>query len=138
MANRNIVITAIDRLRLANMIQAFHAAALERREYLDALEAELGRARVVEPTEMPADVITMNSTVRLRDLDADQIETYTLVYPDFAEMSEHCISILDPLGTAIIGYRIGDVIQWQAPDGPKRLKVEEMSFQPERAGRYDL
>jgi len=125
-------------MRLANMIQAFDAAALERRECLNALKTELGRARVVEATEMPGDVITMNSTVQLRDLDSHQVATYTLVYPDLAEMSETCVSILDPLGMALIGYRIGDVIRWQAPSGPKRLKVEEISFQPERAGRYDL
>jgi regulator of nucleoside diphosphate kinase len=79
----------------------------------------------------------MNSTVRLRDLDSGEVETYTLVYPNEADAEENRISVLAPIGTAIIGYRVGDVIKWPVPGGFVRLRVEEILYQPERAGAPD-
>jgi regulator of nucleoside diphosphate kinase len=75
----------------------------------------------------------MNSTVRLRDLDTGEEETYTLVYPAQANVEENRISVLAPVGTAIIGYRVGDAVTWRVPGGRVRLRVEEVLYQPERA-----
>jgi regulator of nucleoside diphosphate kinase len=138
MIRRAIVITAIDRSRLGSMVQAFRAEGLEHREQLDALEAELEQARAVEPTEMPDDVITMNSTVRFRDPDSGRTETYTLVYPDYDGMSEKCVSVLSPNGLAMFGCRIGDVVRWKGPSETRQLVVDGILFQPESAHRYDL
>lgn len=85
--------------------------------------------------DVPPDVITMNSTARLRDLDTDEVFDYTLVYPRDAEAQR--ISILAPVGSALLGYRIGDVIEWPIPAGTIRLKVEQVMYQPERAGDLD-
>jgi regulator of nucleoside diphosphate kinase len=79
----------------------------------------------------------MNSTVRLRDLDTGDMETYTLVYPAEADVDEQLISVLAPIGTAILGYRVGDVIKWPVPGGFVRLRVEKILYQPERAGARD-
>jgi regulator of nucleoside diphosphate kinase len=79
----------------------------------------------------------MNSTVRLRDLDADETLEFTLVYPRDADPDEGRVSVLAPIGTALIGYRAGDVIQWPVPAGTTRLKVEDVVYQPESAGHYD-
>jgi regulator of nucleoside diphosphate kinase len=79
----------------------------------------------------------MNSKVRLRDLDTGEKETYTLVYPHEADASAGRISVLAPVGTAIVGNRVGDVIEWPVPAGLRRLKVEAVLDQPERAGEYD-
>jgi regulator of nucleoside diphosphate kinase len=83
------------------------------------------------------DVITMNSTVRLRDLDTDETFEYTLVYPQDANTDEDKVSVLAPVGTALIGNRVGDEIEWPVPSGTIHLKVEEVTYQPERVGEFD-
>lgn len=133
MAVRNILITDEDRRRLGTLIERAATVGLVDRRYIDDLQQELERAGVVAPDEMPDDVITMNSMVRLKDLDSGEIETYTLVYPAQADIQENRISVLAPVGTAIIGYRVGDVVKWPVPGGHVRLRVEEV-LQPETAG----
>ena len=131
------IITSADRRRLGTLIDTAAQDRLVDRRYLDDLEAELERAVAVEPRDVPADVITMNSAVRLRDLEADEALELTLVYPRDASPAEGRVSILAPIGTAIIGYRTGDVIEWPVPAGTARLKVEDVVYQPESAGDYD-
>jgi regulator of nucleoside diphosphate kinase len=137
MARRNIIITDADRRRLGTLIERATNVGLAERRYIEDLEQELERATAVDPCECPEDVVTMNSTVRLRDLDSGEVETYTLVYPAEADADENRISVLAPIGTAIIGYRVGDVIKWPVPSGLVRLRVEEILYQPEHAGALD-
>jgi regulator of nucleoside diphosphate kinase len=131
------IITSADRRRLGTLIDTAAQDRLVDRRNLDHLEAELERAVAVEPQDVPADVITMNSAVRLRDLEADEALELTLVYPRDASPDEGRVSVLAPIGTAIIGYRTGDVIEWPVPAGMARLKVEQVVYQPENAGDYD-
>lgn len=133
---RHIVVTDLDRRRLGTLISDPANFDLLHRRYVDDLEYELERAETVEATEIPDNVVTMNSTVRLSDLDSGDTETYTLVYPEEANVRNNRISILAPVGTAILGFRVGDVIRWPVPDGEVRLKVEEILYQPEREGDY--
>ncbi len=111
---------------------------------LKRLEYELERASVVKSTEVPKDVVTMNSRVKLRDLDSGDAVDFSLVFPTspYAAGSHHLaamtVSVLAPIGTAVLGYRVGDTIEWEVPAGVRRLKVEDLPFQPEAAGRYDL
>lgn len=95
---------------------------------------ELDIAEIVAPEEIPPDVVTMNSTVRLRAVRSKEIETYTLVYPQNANIAVGKLSVLAPIGTAILGYRVGDTVQWKVPKGLIRFKIEELVFQPERDG----
>jgi regulator of nucleoside diphosphate kinase len=90
----------------------------------------------MKPQEIPDDVITMNSTFRLRNIDTAEETVYTLVFPGEADSSKGKISILAPIGTAVLGYKLGDVIEWEVPAGRKRFKVEEIVYQPEAAGDY--
>jgi regulator of nucleoside diphosphate kinase len=136
-ATRTLIVTNNDRFRLERLITAAQAQGGRQSDYLTALWGELRRARTVKPAEVPRNVVTMNSTVRLRDLDTGEKETYTLVYPHEADVSEGRISVLAPVGTAIIGNRVGDTIEWPVPAGLRRLKVEAILYQPERAGEYD-
>ena len=134
-----IFITKNDRERLGNLIEI----ARERdngtnREYLNRLEEELDRAELIEPKDTPPDVITMRSKVRLKDLSTGEQMVYSLVFPTEAKFDEGKISILAPIGTALLGYRRGDVIEWQVPSGLRRLRVEEILYQPESAGEYHL
>jgi regulator of nucleoside diphosphate kinase len=108
------------------------------REYLDKLEAELERAEIVDPKQIPPDVVTMRSKVRLKDLVSGDANTYSLVFPPEANFTEGKISILAPIGTAILGYKRGDTIEWPVPAGVRRLKVDEVLYQPEAAGNYEL
>ena len=98
----------------------------------------MDRAEIVDPKEIPVDVITMSSTVRLKDLVSGDENTYSLVFPTEADFSEGKISVLEPIGMAILGYKQGDTIKWSVPSGMRKLKVEEILYQPEAAGHYNL
>jgi regulator of nucleoside diphosphate kinase len=102
------------------------------------LEEELDRAELVQQKDIPADVITMRSTVRLKDLATSEEMIYQLVFPTEANYEEGRISVLAPIGTAMLGYKRGDVIEWQVPSGSRRLSVEEVIYQPESSGEYHL
>jgi regulator of nucleoside diphosphate kinase len=134
----NIYITKPDYQRLSGLIEITRERNGVDREYLDKLEAELDRAEIVDPKCIPADVITMRSKVRLKDLVSGEANTYSLVFPTEANFSEGKISILAPIGTAILGYKRGDTIEWPVPSGVRRLKVDEILYQPEAAGSYEL
>lgn len=134
-----IYITEIDRQRLEKLIEiAGQRDDAANREYLRKLEHELDMAETVAPAEVPADVITMRSKVRLRDLTSGEEMIYTLVFPTEADSVDGKISVLAPIGTAMLGYRVGSVIEWQVPSGLRRIKVEEILYQPEAAGDYNL
>ncbi len=132
MALKKIIITKSDRERLNDLFLSSFVDAIRDKRYLGDLRSELDVAQVVDPSEVPGDVITMNSTVRLRDMKSKETETFTLVYPNEANIAEGKLSILAPLGTAILGYRVGDIVRWQVPSGVGRWRVEELLFQPER------
>ncbi len=91
---------------------------------------------MVAPEKIPADVITMNSRVILTDLEDNSNLELTLVYPPDAQ-GEGKVSILAPIGTAMLGYRVGDVFEWDTPAGKASLRVDEILYQPESAGVYD-
>jgi regulator of nucleoside diphosphate kinase len=91
------------------------------------------RAHLVASDEIPPDVVTMNSQVVLRDLDTGGEIVLTLVFPRDANVDQQRVSVLAPLGTAILGYRGGDIIEWQMPGGTRRLEVERVLYQPEAA-----
>ncbi len=134
----SIYITELDYNRLSGLIDRTRERNGNDREYLNKLEAELDRAEIVEPNDIPADVITMRSKVRLKDLVSGESNTYSLVFPREADFAEGKISILAPIGTAILGYRQGDIIEWLVPSGLRKLKVEEILYQPEAAGDREL
>ncbi len=138
MEERTIYITEFDMKRLRELIA--EAKRLDRRgnEYLESLEAELSRGKVVAPKDVPPDVVTMNSRVGLVDLDTEEEMVYTLVFPHEADITQSKISVLAPIGTAILGYRVGDTLTWQVPDGMRRLRVKQILYQPEAAGDYQL
>lgn len=134
MQNQTILISDADHQRLEAMLESARYNAGLRDDCLDALDGELKRARVVPQAEMPPEVVTMNSIVRLRDLRSDEAEEYELVYPAEADMAHSRISVLAPIGTAILGYHVGDVIEWPVPAGLRRLRVEEVLYQPVKTG----
>ena len=138
MTTRMIYITEFDMQRLRALIGDAKRLAPRGNEYLESLEAELDRGILVSPTEVPPDVVTMNSRVSLVDLDTNEEMVYTLVFPNDADITQSKISVLAPIGTAMLGYRVGDTFEWQVPDGTRRLRVKKVLYQPEAAGDYNL
>jgi regulator of nucleoside diphosphate kinase len=134
---KTIVISNVDKDRLEPMIRDAVAGGAVRLDRLRILKSKLDDAEVCAPDVMPGDVVTMNSKIRLRDVDTDEVETFTLVYPGFANIAEGCLSVLTPIGAAVLGYRKGDVVEDSA-FGSSRMLIEEVEFQPESVGRYDV
>jgi regulator of nucleoside diphosphate kinase len=134
---KEIVITAGDFDRLRGIVdspryRSTHAPLLL------ALREELDRGRVVPADAVPKGVVTMHSRVRVRDLKDQESETYTLVYPDQADMNENKLSVLAPLGMALLGTRVGQIVKFDAPAGERRLKIEKILYQPEARGDFHL
>jgi regulator of nucleoside diphosphate kinase len=132
-----IYITDFDMKRLKGLIK-FAKERWDKRvlQYLDELDQELERAEIVPPEAIPSNVITMNSTFRLCDLNSGEESLYTLVFPAKADSGKGKISILAPLGTAVLGYRAGDRVEWEVPAGVRRLRITEIVYQPEAEGDY--
>ena len=134
---RKIVITEADYDRLRHLVESplyrgTHAMLLM------ALKDELDRGEVVAAGRVPKGVVTMHSRVLVLDLADEEQETYTLAYPEEADINEGKLSVLAPLGTALLGTRAGDVIEFDAPAGTRRLKVERILYQPEASGDFHL
>lgn len=138
MAGRTIHITRYDMDRLLELIDGLRSTPKAGKLDLDLLEKELNEAILVDPEKVPEDVITMNSKVNVTDIESGEKMTYILVFPAEANISKNKLSILAPLGMALLGYRKGDIIEWIVPSGIRKLKVEEILYQPEAAGDYHL
>jgi regulator of nucleoside diphosphate kinase len=137
MRKRTIYITADDMEELTKLLKDEkdrHGYGNGRGEHLKGLEAELSRSKRVAADKVPPDVITMHSTAHLIDLESGEELIYTLVFPHEADIRQDKISVLAPIGTAMLGYRVGDVFEWPVPDGLRRLQVNGMLYQPEAAG----
>ena len=138
MSNKPIQVTDFDLRRLQQLMEEAAHTNFRGREDLANLSVELARAEVVAPREVSRNVITMNSTVALVDLETGEEETYTLVFPEAANIAAGRISVLAPIGTGMLGYEVGDVFEWAVPDGTRRLQVKEIIYQPEAAGDFHL
>jgi regulator of nucleoside diphosphate kinase len=133
-----ILITKTDKARLTDVIGRVLSKGGPDITHLKDLGEELERGIVTESREIPPNVVTMNSTVRILDLDSGERFTYTLVYPEEADIDNNRLSILAAVGTALLGYREGDTIEWPVPAGVRRMKIEALLYQPEAAGAYHL
>ena len=125
MTDRSIIITKYDKKRLSSFNR-------------EGLKKELDRAIIVDPTDIPEDTITMNSKFRLKDLNSGEELTYTLVFPEEENMYENKVSIFAPMGMALLGYKVTDIIEWPVPSGILRVQILEVLYQPEASGDYDL
>jgi regulator of nucleoside diphosphate kinase len=137
MSNRTIYITAHDMEQLKKLLgeeKDRQGYGNGRGEHLKGLETELNRSIRVAAEKVAPDVITMHSKAHLIDLDSGEELVYTLVFPNEADIRQDKISVLAPIGTAMLGYRVGDMFEWPVPDGVRRLQVKDVLYQPEAAG----
>jgi regulator of nucleoside diphosphate kinase len=126
-----IVVTSSDMERLRTLIDTTAG------DKADALDAELTRAVVVAPAEVPPDVVTMNSRVVYRDEESSETREVTLSYPKDASLEQGRVSVLAPVGAALLGLSVGQEIEWLVPGGRhKRLRILAVTYQPQAAGNY--
>ena len=104
----------------------------------EKLLSELSKAEIVPSEKIDKDVVTMNSEVKLFFENTQKEQSFKIVYPQDANLKENKISIFSPIATALIGYRIGDEIEWIVPSGMTKIKIVELLYQPEAAGDFDL
>ncbi len=136
MGQPSLLITATDLERIrAAMLMATPGQS----EAVELLDEELCRSTIVEPCDVPSDVVTMNSRVEIEELDSGRVRELTLVYPRDGNADAGHISVLAPLGSALLGLRAGQTIEWPLPGNRKRVvRVLRVCYQPEAAGKYDL
>jgi regulator of nucleoside diphosphate kinase len=138
MAERRIYISDRDLQQLEQLVfgpQGWGSGAGWVREGVQVLAEELERALVVPAADIPDDVVAMRSEVRVIDLAAGEERTLTLVYPIEADPARDRISVLAPIGTALLGYRVGDTVTWRGPGGVRRFRIDAILHQPEAAER---
>jgi regulator of nucleoside diphosphate kinase len=123
--SNRIIVTEPDAGRLRAILGSRGVSALDREHFLDLYD-ELEQARVVPEEEIPKDVVTLQSQVCVRDRKTGVSSDYTIVSPDQANVSLGHISVVAPLGTALLGYREGDQVEWQMPGGVRRLQIERV------------
>lgn len=128
-----IIINRLDAERLQRLIDNANDKDLAVAESLDT---ELERGEVVEPAEIPGDVVSMNSQVQFSDLKRNKQIVRTLVYPHALAETEDGLSVMAPIGAALLGLRVGDMIDWTLPDGSEaKLRIDAVLWQPEREGQ---
>ncbi|HNU78317.1 MAG: nucleoside diphosphate kinase regulator [Prolixibacteraceae bacterium] len=131
-------ITNLDYQRLFNLINSVRDTMKDDLHNIETLEQEIDRAKRIEPRKIGPDFVTMNSEVEVIDLASGRVMTFKLVYPQDADFKNNRLSVLSPLGSALIGYREGDEVEFRVPAGTKKVKITRILFQPEAKGEYAL
>ncbi|GEO04800.1 prokaryotic transcription elongation factor, GreA/GreB domain protein [Adhaeribacter aerolatus] len=131
-----IYLTDTDYQRLHHLVKAQRTST--RPQVAAALGKELERAQVVPSEEIPPNVITMNSKVRIKEMKSTTEMEITIVYPKDADLREQKVSILAPVGTAVLGCQVGDEVEWLVPDGTRIYKIEEVIYQPQSEGELSV
>lgn len=128
-----LTINRLDAERLQRLIDDAETGL----DVAEALEAELERSEVLDPEDMPDDVVSMNSQVEFTDIGKDRRFKRTLVYPHSLATIEDGISVMAPVGAALLGLRVGETIEWPLPGGQTvTLRIESVLWQPEREGQF--
>ncbi|WP_249022164.1 MULTISPECIES: nucleoside diphosphate kinase regulator [Kluyvera] len=129
-----IIINEFDAERIDRLLEQ---PAYANSPVASALNDELDRAQMCAPEDMPHDVVSMNSQVRFRDLTTGEERVRTLVFPAQMTDSSSQLSVMAPVGAALLGLRAGNTIHWELPGGAStHLEVLELLYQPEAAGEF--
>ena len=133
-ATPSLYLTELDVTRLERIASRAGSTQLE-----DMLDSLLARATIVAPDEIPTDVVTMNSRLVCTLLGDPSPRNWTLVYPDAADFDAGRLSVLSPVGQALLGARAGQTVGYRLPDGrEQQVTIGEIAFQPEASGQYTL
>ena len=135
MTSHSIVVSDADMDRLSRLVRAFKHSLFRDQLQLESLDKTLESAEVASSERIPRDIIRMNSHIHVLDLDTGKKERYTLVFPEQADISANRISVLAPVGIALLGHKKGEVIEARVPGRTRRLKVEQVRFRCEARNR---
>ena len=133
-----IKITELDYVRLCNLINSFRDTKTIELKNIEALDAEIKRAKKVQSKKITAEFVTMNSKMEITDLDTSKQMAIRLVYPRDADFRNGNVSVFSPLGSALLGYKEGDTIVFEVPAGMKRIRIDKILYQPEANGEYTV
>lgn len=135
MSDKRIVVTERDRARLTELAEGLAGTRDESlRECLEDLSRKLEKAEKVDPSGVSPDVVTMNTRVRVTDLDSGDSAVYTIAWPGQADPAEMRVSVFAPIGQALLGARVGAEVRVRVPAGQRRLRIDKIVYQPEAAG----
>lgn len=137
-SNKTIIVTQRDYNRLMGLLSNTEKQNKGSADNLARLAGELARARQVESEKVSPDVVTMNTVIEFTDLDNQITKQLKLVYPSQADIRQGHVSVTAPIGTALLGYRKGDVIEWEVPAGKKKFLIRDVLYQPEANGEYTV
>lgn len=137
MTTHPVEITEFDHHRLSALLDQISREHPVDWCHFRALREKLLTARCVDAKEIAPGVVTMGSTVRFRELESGEWWTFTLCYPSEARIDEGRISVLAPLGVAVLGQRVGDILDWPIPSGTVRIRIRKLTYQPEAAGIHN-
>lgn len=135
---KQIILSKLDFTRILDSIKVAKQSNKLNAAEAELLLGELNSAKVVEPQEIPVNVVTMNSIVKISFLNIKKSVSFQLVYPNEADIKKNKISIFSPIATALIGYKVSDEIEWVVPSGLTKIRIDEIIYQPEAAGDYNL
>lgn len=134
----NIIVNRLDYLRILKQIDE-----ARQNKTIDVSEAEkllheLNSAIILDPDKIPGDVVTMNSVIKISFADSGKQQEFKIVYPNDSNFKEKKVSIFSPIATALIGFRVGDLIEWIVPGGLTKIRIDEIIYQPEASGNFTL
>ena len=121
--NNQLVLRKDDYNLLISYLNSVRGKTVSDRQNAHDLRGELKKAKLVNKEDFPLDVVGLNSTVRIKAEDKDEILELKLVTPDKADIKKKKISIMAPVGTALIGFRKGQKVKWQVPAGKKTFTI---------------
>ena len=133
-----IIINRLDYARIKKCINDAKQFKSISNAEAEKLMKELDSAQIVTPENIPSNVVTMNSIVKVSFLNNNKQVQFQIVYPDQANFKENKISIFSPIATALIGYKVADEIEWIVPAGLTNIRIDEIIYQPEASGDYSL
>ena len=135
MKSHSIVVSDADMAGLNRLVRALRHSLFRDQLELESLNQTLESAEVASSERIPRDIIRMNSRIHVLDLDTGKKERYTLVFPEHADISTGLISVLAPVGIALLGHKKGEVIEARVPGGTRRLRVGQVRFKREARKR---
>lgn len=135
---KKIILNRLDYARIKKSINVAREYKSITEKEAEELLNELNSAKIVDPEDVPSNVVTMNSIVKISFLNNDKQVQFQIVYPHEANLKNNKISIFSPIATALIGYQTGDEIEWIVPAGLTRIRIDEIIYQPEASGHYHL
>ncbi|MBC8869414.1 MAG: GreA/GreB family elongation factor [Planctomycetes bacterium] len=138
MKYRQYLMTETDRWRLGRLLVSDAARAVAAPGVLGELESQLEESEAMLSELIPDDVVTMNSTVHLVSETSGARIVCTVVYPDDVELVDDGVSVLDLLGSSLIGCEVGDLVEWKAQEDRGPWRIAEIAFQPEQMGEFHL